>query len=52
MNLDLLKDEIFELLNESSCLDMEDIDLDDANNIIKVTVADGSVYEIECRQIK
>lgn len=52
MNLDLLKDEIFELLNESSSLDMEDIDLDDVNNIIKITAADGSVYEIECRQIK
>lgn len=52
MNLDLLKDELFELLNESSCLDMVDIDLDDANNMIVVTAADGCVYEIECRQVK
>ena len=51
MNLNMLKDELFELLNESSCLDIADIDMDDINNVLIVTAGDGSTYEIECRQI-
>ena len=51
MTIERLKDELFDLLNEDSGLDIADIELDDANNIIIVTSTDGNAFEIECRQI-
>lgn len=51
MNFDMLKDELFDFLNENTRLDVADIDVDDVNNIIIITASDGSAFEIECRQI-
>lgn len=50
MELDYFKDSLFELLNESWEPELRDIDADDRNNRFLVAVADGSVFEVECRK--
>lgn len=52
MQLNLVKDILFELLNESDCLNIADIEANDKENILTVEIADGSLFEIECRKLK
>lgn len=51
MELDYFKDKIFELLDESSDLEIVDIDTDDLKNIFTIKIADGSIFEVECRKM-
>lgn len=40
----------FDLLNESEGIEISDIQSDDRSNIFTIVIADGSVFEIECRE--
>lgn len=50
MDLNYFKDKIFELINETDSIDINDIDTDDRNNTFTVSLFDGSAFELECRQ--
>ena len=50
MDLNYFKDKLFDILNDSDELDIADISSDDRKNLLTVTIAGGSVFEIECRQ--
>ncbi len=52
MDVKIFKDKLFDLLNDSECMNISDIDTDDKNNIFMIRVVDGSIFEIECRQFK
>lgn len=52
MDLNYIKDHLFDLLNESDLLDVRTIEADDRRDTFRVTVADGSVFEIICRKEK
>lgn len=45
-----MKDHLFDLVNESELLDVRGIETDDRRNTLRVTVADGTVFVIECRK--
>lgn len=51
MELNYFKDKIFEALDESSELEIVDIDTDDLKNTFTVETTDGSVFEVECRKL-
>ena len=51
MELNYLKDTLFDLLNDCEGMDISDIEADDAANTITLSVADGSVFEVECRKV-
>mgnify|MGYP004571894171 FL=1 len=50
MELNYMKDHLFDLVNESEWLDVKGIETDDRRNTLRVTVADGTVFVIECRK--
>lgn len=50
MDLNYFKDTLFDLLNDSDQLDLSDITADDRNNLFTVCTADGSTFEILCRE--
>lgn len=52
MELNFFKDKLFELLDESTTLEISDIETDDLRNIFTLETTDGSLFEIECRKIK
>lgn len=52
MKLNFFKDKLFEMLNESSSLEIADIETDDLSNVFKVETTDGSMFEIECRKVQ
>ena len=52
MDVKFFKDQLFDLLNDSDNMGISDIETDDRNNIFTVETNDGSVFEIECRQIR
>lgn len=52
MELNFFKDKLFDVLNDSDSMGISDIETDDRNNIFTVETNDGSVFEIECRQIR
>lgn len=47
--LNYLKDHLFDLLNESDCLNVTDMEANDALNTFRITVPDGSVFVISCQ---
>lgn len=49
VELDYFKDKLFDLLNESDELDIADLSTVDRINLLTVTMADGSTFELECR---
>ena len=49
MELNYLKDHLFDLLNESDCLNVTDMEANDALNTFRITVPDGSVFVISCQ---
>ena len=48
MELNYFKDHLFDLLNESDILDVQDIKSDDKANTFQVTVSDGTKFDIYC----
>ena len=52
MDIKVFKDKLFDLLNDDEYMDILDIDTDDKNNIFRLKLIDGSMFEIECRQFK
>ena len=52
MELNYLKDHLFDLLNESDCLNITDIEANDALNTFRITVPDGSVFVISCQRVE
>lgn len=49
MDLDYVKDHLFDLLNESDVLNITDIQSEEQENGFRVTVSDGSVFLITCQ---
>lgn len=52
MDLDTFKDKLFELLNEADGLAIEDLELDDTANMIRLRLADGASFKIQCEEYK
>lgn len=52
MELEYFKDMLFEALNETDELNIEDIETNDSENSFEITTTDGSVFEVTCRKIK
>lgn len=48
MKLNYFKDHLFDLLNESDLLDVQDIKSDDETNTFHVVVYDGTKFDIYC----
>lgn len=46
MRLDYFKDVLFDLINESDALDIEDIQSDDRANTFLVSMKDGSCFSV------
>lgn len=52
MELNYLKDKLFDLLNDNSeDLDISDIQTHEKENTFSISISDGSLFEIECRSI-
>lgn len=52
MELNYLKDRLFDLLNDNSEeLNISDIQTHEKENTFGISISDGSVFEIECRRI-
>lgn len=52
MELNYLKDRLFDLLNDNSEeLNISDIQTHEKDNTFGISMTDGSVFEIECRRI-
>lgn len=52
MELNYLKDRLFDLLNDNSEeLNISDIETHEKENTFGISMTDGSVFEIECRRI-
>lgn len=52
MELNYLKDRLFDLLNDNSEeLNISDIQPHEKENTFGISMTDGSVFEIECRRI-
>ena len=49
MDLDYVKDHLFDLLNESDVPNITDIQSAEEENGFRVTVSDGSVFLITCQ---
>ena len=52
MDLDYFKDKIFDLLSDSNAMNISDIETKDKENIFKILLEDGNIFEVKCRQIK
>ncbi len=52
MRLNFFKDTLFELLDDSSSLEITDIETNDLLNRFTIETTDGSLFEIECKKIK
>ena len=52
MELNYFKDCLFDLINECDSMKIADIDVQDRDDTITVTVEDGSIFEIKCRSIR
>lgn len=52
MELNVFKDRLFDLLNESEDMEISDIEADDGNNLFTVSTLDGTMFEIEYRQVQ
>lgn len=52
MELNYFKDKMFDLLNDADNMGIMDIAVNDRADKILVQLADGSVFALECRQLK
>lgn len=50
MDIDYFKDHLFDLINESDLLDVQDIICFDKENRMLVKVADGTVFSVQVRK--
>ena len=48
MNKNEIKDRLFDILNDTDNLPIQDIVVDDAEDIIKVYLNDGTLFTIKC----
>lgn len=51
MDIEYFKDKLFDLLNEADNIGIINIETYDKENIFKIFFQNGTIYEIECRQI-
>lgn len=51
-SLNYFKDKLFELLNETDEIDIADIEANDRKNTFLIALKNGSLFELECRQLK
>ena len=51
MSLNDFKDWLFKLLNEVDADTLSDIETKDKLNTFQLSMADGGVFEIECREV-
>lgn len=51
MNINYLKDVLFDLLNECDALDLSDIESRDSENLFILHMADGSQFRISVDQM-
>lgn len=51
MELNYFKDKLFDLLNDTDELDIADLNVEDRKNRLTITMADGSIFEIQCQSI-
>lgn len=51
MELNYFKDKLFDLLNDSESMDILDIITEDRKDKFTIITTDGSIFEIECRQL-
>ncbi|MCI9071876.1 MAG: hypothetical protein HFH80_03560 [Lachnospiraceae bacterium] len=49
--MDYFKDKLFELLNDADDIGISDIETNDKENKLRVSLQNGLLLEIECRQI-
>lgn len=49
--MDYFKDKLFELLNDADDMGISDIETNDRENKLIVSLQDGMIVEVECRQI-
>lgn len=52
MELDYFKDKIFELLNDTEDMNIRDIETNDKENLFTVLLQNGSIFELEFRQME
>lgn len=52
MELNYFKDQLYNLLDDSTNLELADIDTDDAKNRLTITTNDGSMFDIEVKKLK
>lgn len=52
MEIDYFKDKVFELLNDADDMGIRDIETNDKENIFRVLLQNGSLFELECRQVE
>ena len=52
MDFNIFKDNLFDLINESDVLDVDDIEADDKNDLLIVTMKDGTKFRIHIEEIK
>jgi hypothetical protein len=50
MQLNDFKDWLFEVLNENDSMGISDIESDDLNDTFKISMFDGTAFEIKCRK--
>lgn len=50
--MDYFKDKLFELLNDADDMGISDIETNDRENKLIVSLQNGMLLEIECRQIE
>ncbi len=51
MDIEYFKDKLFDLLNDADNIGIINIETYDKENIFKIFFQNGTIYEIECRQI-
>ena len=51
-SLNYFKDKLFDLLNETNEIDINDIEANDRKNTFLIAVENGNLFELECRQLK
>lgn len=52
MSLNEFKDRLFDLLNETDCLPIADLEVQDTMDVIKVCLTDKSAFKIKCSRYK
>ena len=52
MKLEYFKDKLFDLLNDADTITIKDIETNDKEGTFRVSMQDGSVFEVRCRQVK